>query len=290
MAEGRQGRASDTLPDDIDVQVLDVNDWQRRGKHPLLNADLVRIFEQLAGRPGLDAASLLVNRVPEKYRAQALHLLEQFVRYRDELAQMTAPRGGGQLGQLNFPGESAQALNMDYSATAGALETALLTRQAVQEKYFTAAEVDGLFGDDNRYDQFTVERLRLRAREDLSLAEKEQRLEVLSNQLLSPEQREARYAALLPTRIAAQNEAFHTADATVLDERQAARSREFGTAATQRLAELDRQQAEWQQRIARYDQADSAVRQQMRETEFTPQEQLRLDAALSLYRRQQAGK
>lgn len=231
---------------------------------PLLNADLIRIFEQMLGRAPLDPAALLASRVPAEYLAQAQRLLDQYMRYRDDLAQLAAlPAGNG---------------------AADTLEAVLAARRALQEKYFSAAEISGLFADDNRYDAFTVERLRMAARSDLSLPEKEAALAHLGNELLTPEQREARQSATLPARIAAHNSTLEHMDD---DARLAARSNEFGAAAAVRMATVDRQQAEWQQRVARYANADPASQQQLRETEFAPNERLRLEAAVSLYQARQ---
>ncbi|SMB26563.1 exported protein of unknown function [Sterolibacterium denitrificans] len=253
------------VPDDIDRQILDVAYWRKRGVDPLLNADLVRIFEQILGRAPSDPAALLAMHVPAEYRLQAQRLLGQYMRYRDALAQLDVPAHAGD----------------SRSNAADALQAVLAVRRALQEKYFSAEEIGGLFADDNRYDAFTVERLRLAARNDLPLTEKEAQLAGLSNELLSPAQREARQAAMLPSRIMAHNRELETMNG---DERLAARSSEFGAAAAVRMAAVDRQQAEWQQRIARYADADPASRQQLRETEFTPSERLRLEAAVRLYR------
>ena len=269
------------LPDDIELQQLDVAYWQQRGQDPLLNADLVRIFEQLLGRHSdavNDAAALLDSRIPARYQAQAQQLLMQYQHYREALAQLTAPRGASTFSKAE-----------DYAAAATSLETVILARRALQETYFSAEEIEGLFGDDHRYDQFTVARLRLAARDDLSMAEKTQQLDALGQQLLTAEQREARHAATLPLRITAQNETAQLSAASN-DERLAQRSQDFGDAAAQRMAALDRQQSEWQERIARYANADPVTQQQLRLTEFTPQEQLRLSGAVSLYQRQQGMK
>lgn len=255
------------VPDDIDRQILDVAHWRKRGMDPLLNADLVRIFEQILGRAPNDPAALLALHVPAEYRLQAQHLLDQYMRYRDALAQLDVSAQAGDSGSGSHAADTLQAV--------------LAARRALQEKYFSAAEIGGLFADDNRYDAFTVERLRLAARDDLPLTEKEAQLAGLSNELLSPVQREARQSAMLPSRIMAHNRELETMNG---DERLAARSSEFGAAAAERMAAVDRQQAEWQQRIARYADADPASRQQLRETEFTPSERLRLEAAVRLYR------
>lgn len=261
------GSGAAALPDDIDVQKLDAAQWQARGRNPVLNPDLVRIFEQILGRAPADPARLLAARIPAEHLAQAQRMLEQYQRYRDELANLTPSAGLG-------------------DSQAAVLASVLAARQALQEKYFSGEEIAGLFGDDNRYDAYTVQRLRTAERSDLTLAEKESIVATLADGMLSAEQREARQTASLPTRIVAHNATLEQAGASA-DERLAARTSEFGAAAATRMAEVDRQQAEWQQRIARLASADPATQQQMRETQFSPTERLRLDAALSLYRARQ---
>lgn len=260
------------LPADIGVQRLDPGRWQAAGRHPLLNPDLVRIFEQLLGRglpdAALDTQGLLAARIPAEYLAQAQALFARYQQYRDAFGIRQPP-----------PAQE--------TGRAGVLAAVLATRRALQEKYFTPAEVMGLFDDDNRYDAFTVERLRTEDRTDLNPAEKEVAVARLVSSLLTSEQQTTRQEAALPARITAQNLQLDQSGASA-EIRQAERTLAFGAAAAARMADVDRQQAAWQARIARLAQATPEIQQKMRETEFTATERLRLAGALILYRAQQA--
>lgn len=272
QAEDISARKGHALPQDIDVQRLDPVRWQAAGKHPLLNPDLIRIFDQLLGR-GLseeEALGMLASRVPAEYLIRAQVLFEHYQHYRDALARM----------QIKSGAEISRAQS---------LEGVLAERRRLQQKFFEPDEVNGLFDDGNRYDAFTVERLRAEDRTDLSLPEKQSTVERLASTLLTPEQQKGRQEAALAVRIAAQNARMDQTNASP-EERQAERTASFGAAAAARLSELDRQQAEWQQRIARLAQASPEEQQKMRETAFTATERLRLEGALRLYQAQEAVK
>ncbi len=258
--------AARALPSDIDMQKLDVAGWQARGRDPLLNSDLVRIFEQLIGRDFADSGHLaqqVALRVPAEYAARAQALLDQYRRYRDVLSDVQSTADG--------------------QSQSGTLAGVLATRMDLQRKYFSEAEIAGMFADDNRYDAFTVERLKVTERDDLGTQQKEEAIAKLVGTMLSPEQQETRQAASLPIRMMAQNETLERSNATA-DERHVARSAAFGEEAAVRMADVDRSQVEWQQRIARLAEAAPGEQAQLRASLFTPTEQLRLDGALALYR------
>ena len=257
--------ARTTIPTDVDRQKLDSARWVARGRDPLLNPDLVRIFDQLTGRAGTPQLAL-GEHVPPEHLAQAQRLLEKYRQYRQDLAGSAAPETGRPPSEL--------------------LDAVLTTRLNLQRKHFSDAEIAGLFAEDNQYDRFTIERLRTGERTDLTIEQKEETVARLTHSLLTPEQREARDTARLPARIAGQNAWFDKTQTTA-QQRMDTRSAEFGTEAAARMAEVDRQETEWQQRIARLAAADPASQQPMRATLFTPQEQLRIDGALALQRTRQ---
>lgn len=254
-------------PADVDIQRLDADRWQSRGGDPLLNADLIRIFDQLIGNRSGAPADDLALRVPPGQLERAQALFEQYSRYREALAG--TKRGG--IGE----------------AQAEILESVVASRRELQRQFFTEAEIAGLFGEDNRYDAFTIERLRLKERADLSLPQKEELLEKLTVAMLSTEQRLARQSALLPVKVMRQNAVLERAQATP-EQRLEARSAAFGAAAAARMAEVDRQEADWQRRIAELAKAEPALQPQLRTQLFSAQEQLRLDGALTLHRARQA--
>ena len=85
---------------------------------------------------------------------------------------------------------------------------------------------------------------------------------------------------------AAQTAVFNASHA---DERTryAARSAQYGPAAAQAMAQLDREEQHWNQRLDQYSQAraqqgEGPGLQQLRQQLFSPEEQQRIDAALAL--------
>ena len=106
---------------------------------------------------------------------------------------------------------------------------------------------------------------------------------------LSPAQRAARDAPLQVTQLDASVKALR-AQGGGDNEVYRLRASTFTPAAAARLAELDREESQWQQRIIAYQAAkaqknslpggaqDAAALQQLRDASFTPEEQRRLGA------------
>lgn len=251
-------------PADAQPQKLDVAGLKARGLDPLLNADLLRIFEQLLGHRPEDPAAELATRLPAASLPAARRLLEQYQRYRETLAELALQEPAGK-------------------TPADKLAGVLAARKVLQARYFTDEEIAGLFGEDNRYDAFTVERLRIETDGQRSSAQRQQAITELAERMLTPEQQLARTAAVLPLRINVQNNQIAEAG-----QRYAQRQNELGEAAAVRMAEVDRVQADWQQRLARLAAAAPEEQTQLRMTLFTPQEQRRLDGALALHQQRQA--
>ncbi len=198
---------------------------------------------------------------------QALALFERYLAYRQSLA--------------------------GWRSAAGADLADRLTRVAdARRQYFSAAEIEGLFGEEDAYDRFTAQRLRLLAAPGLSAAEKAARLQALEASL--PEAlRAARQAPLKPQRLAEAEAALRKSGGGE-QEIYVLRSQMAGQAAADRLGQLDKEEERWRQRIDAYLaqrrqlQADAAIgdanrRQALAALEaasFNPQERLRLGAYL----------
>ena len=95
--------------------------------------------------------------------------------------------------------------------------------------------------------------------------------------------RQASVAHLAAADQTADLNARHADDAT----RHAERSARYGEAAAQALARRDEEDRQWQRRLDQYQQARAATGegpalQQLRQQLFTPEERLRVDAALAL--------
>lgn len=181
-------------------------------------------------------------------------------------------------------------------AAKDALQGARQRLQAMQQtrrQYFSDAEIAALFGASDAYDEDAIARMALSADKTLSEAERQQRWQAL-DAALRPDQRSEREA---PARVLTMEQAVAQARAEGAGDNEVYRLRAsaFSPAAAARLAELDREQASWQQRIASYlaqrqqllqrlqhaehgaDQQQLAL-QQLRAAAFSAEEQLRLGA------------
>ncbi|MBG6222903.1 MULTISPECIES: lipase secretion chaperone [unclassified Janthinobacterium] len=171
---------------------------------------------------------------------------------------------------------------------ARAARARLQALRALRSNYFTPEESAGLFGASDAYDDDAVVRMAILGDATLDAAQRQAQLAALDRQL-SPAQRAARDA---PLQVAQLDAAVKTLRAQGGGENEVYRLRAstFTPAAAARLAELDREQSQWQQRIIAYQthkaqQAtlpdgaqDGAALQQLRDASFTPEEQRRLGA------------
>ena len=209
----------------------------------------------------------LVNQhFPAVLATRALALAERYVDYRVALGSLRAPQ------DLTDP---------------SALRDALESRHKVRLQFFDDAEYDALFAREADLDRYTLARLEIERNTQLSPEQRAQALQAADNEL-SAERRAERSAATEHMAAAAQTAAFNASNA---DERTryAARSAQYGPAAAQAMAQLDREEQHWNQRLDQYSQAraqqgEGPGLQQLRQQLFSPEEQQRIDAALALRR------
>jgi len=233
-------------------------------------AALKRQLEQQLVQAGLPVAA----------RQQTLALFGRYVEYRRALATLTTPGGNGQL-------DTRQ------------VRASLDARAAMRLRFFDAADARGLFGAEQDGDEAMLARLEIQQRPGLSDAERQRLLAELDSRL-PPGERAARQAPVQHLLMAQQAAALRAQGASE-DDVYRQRASEFGQAAAERLAELDRSEQGWQQRLSSYRQAaaaldaDSSLSADARtqalaalQQRFTPQEQRRLVGALALQQSQQA--
>lgn len=210
----------------------------------------------------LDA--LVGQHFPPALATRALALARRYVDYRVALGRLKAPA------DLTDP---------------RALHDAMEARRTVRLQYFDGDEYDALFAREAELDQHMLARLEIERNSALTAEQKRTALQD-AEAGLSTEQRAQRAEAVAHVGVAEQTAAFN---AQAVDERtrHAQRSAQYGEEAAQRLAQLDRQEQDWQSRLDQYQRArdaapDPARLQQLRGELFSPQEQLRIDAALAL--------
>lgn len=211
-------------------------------------------------------AALVNQHFPAALATRALALAERYVDYRVALGSLRAPQ------DLTDP---------------RALRDALEARHKVRLQFFDDAEYDALFAREADLDRYTLARLEIERNTQLSPEQRAQALQAADNEL-SAERRAERSATTEHMAAAAQTAAFNASNA---DERTryAARSAQYGPAAAQAMAQLDREEQHWNQRLDQYSQAraqqgEGPGLQQLRQQLFSLEEQQRIDAALALRR------
>jgi lipase chaperone LimK len=200
------------------------------------------------------------------------------------------------------PGAAAQAKRLlasylDYKRALAGVEQSLkpgpdlgssarARLQAVQKlrlQFFTQAESEGLFGFSDAYDLDALARVDISQDPKLTAAQRTEKLAAL-DQKLSPAMREERDA---PTRVIRTEESVQKMRAAGASDDDVFRVRAaaFSTEAASRLADLDREEADWKGRIKNYLAERSSVpagagaaMQQLRDKYFSADEQRRLGA------------
>lgn len=243
------------------------------GNDPLLTPGLRDAIEAMlhdAGEVGSpDALKLRLEALVGQHFApelttRALALARRYVDYRVALGQLRPP-----------------ADPLDPHAMRQALEQ----RQKLRLQHFDGDEYEALFGQQQLLDQALLARLEIERNTALSAEEKRKALAETEAQLPAP-LRAQRSESVAHVGAAQQTAAFNAQgadDAT----RFAQRSATYGAEAAERLARLDREERDWNARLDQYQQArsagqDAARLDQLRQTLFTPEEQLRLEGALGL--------
>jgi lipase chaperone LimK len=241
----------------------------------LANGQFVALIEQSLAHSGsadraqamIEARTSLLKTVPPHLHDRALDLLRRYVEYGED--SMTLP--AADIGNLN------------------AMRNMLAMRDVMRQKFFTAAEIEGLFGEQTRHDQFFVRKLELQQQADLTTEQRRIAIETAEQTLLTGAQRAARKEAVAHLDASAQTDAMN-AHSVSTELRFVEREQSYGPEAAARLAQLDDETRRWNMLLDQYARASSDTREQLRKSSFTAEEVLRLDAAIELRQQRTARK
>ncbi|MBV8658625.1 MAG: lipase chaperone [Burkholderiales bacterium] len=250
-----------------DLGRLAVNDALRRRFDYALAALGERSLAQITA--SLDAA--FDAELAPPLATEAKRLFRQYLAYRDAI----------------------EAMSQDSRLKAGTLAAArarMLAMRTVRARFFNSREQAGLFGWQDAYDDDAMARLEIEQDATLSLKARQQRLAELDRNL-PPEILAERQA---PVRQLVLADAVRTARAQGADDAAVYRLRaaNVGEEAATRLAAVDQEERDWQQRIKGYLQDRAAILadktmdetaradrlQQLRDARFDALEQKRLAA------------
>lgn len=239
-----------------------------------VNAELAYLFDYyLAGlgqRPLEAIRADIIRELDKRLRpapaAAARRLLDAYLAYKRALVDLERD-----LPPASDPVQSARQR--------------LAAVQQLRSAYFSNDESAGLFAASDAYDLDAIARLDINSDASLSDAQRQQRLAALDARL-PPKLREDREA---PTRIIKLEATVSQARAQGADDNEIYRLRAtaLSPSAAARLADVDREEADWQRRISAYQTqrrqlqqstSDANALQQLRDAGFTPDEQKRLPA------------
>ncbi|MBI2747840.1 MAG: lipase secretion chaperone [Burkholderiales bacterium] len=205
----------------------------------LAYGELRRLFDyylSTVGEQSIEAITAhirteLQRRLPPPQALKAQRLLALYIEFKRELVDLEAK-----------PELAGNAV--------AAIRRRMLAVQDLRARYFSADEVEGMFGFEDAYDLDAVARLEISQDPALSAQHKQQRLAALDAAM--PETlRKERDASNVVVRIEQQAQALRAQGASE-DDVYRMRARELDPQAAARLADVDREEAAWKGRIARY--------------------------------------
>lgn len=186
-----------------------------------------------------------------------------------------------QLGDIQPPNLSKDDVNY-YRAVFASM-------QNLRKQFFSDYEIEGLFGNENTYNEYTLSRLEIMNNKALSASEKANKLKQLFDALPDDLKESLQQLSQLEDLRKLTSEIKKRGGSA--EELHEMRTNLVGPEATQRLENLDVQRNDWKQRVTAYlssrdsvvkstmsDKAKTDAIQQLRAQQFSsPQEQLRVE-------------
>lgn len=204
----------------------------------VLSAGVRAVFDYFLAAVGEEPLDIIVARIrgyialklSARAVEQANRLLDSYLAYRNALGQVSPPAADlAQLDQQRY---------------------AIDTMKQLRRQHLSAAAVAAFFGDEEAYDEYTWQRLKLAEDKRLSPAQRRGQEAALLAQLPATAQQNiqvlTRYQRLSELTSEWQQRG---GDATEL---RTIREQEVGAAAADRLEALDRQRVQWNQRLGMY--------------------------------------
>jgi lipase chaperone LimK len=243
----------DTLPDG-DLQTMQVAS-SAGATGALAYGELKRLFDYYLSAVGEQSIAVITQhiqselerRLPAPQAAKAQRLLALYIEFKRELVRLES--------QPQLAGTGVQAVR-----------ARLLVMQDLRNRFFNEEETQGMFGFDDAYDTDAIARLEISQNPALSAMQKQQQLAAVDAAMPANLRRE-REASTVVVRVEQQAQDLRAKGASE-DDVYRMRAKEFDPQAAARLAEVDREEAAWKARIARYqDERNKLLKTQSNATE-----------------------
>jgi lipase chaperone LimK len=280
--DARAPASSDLFPflRSLDGTRPDGNLQIAEGEALVINAELVRLFDYYlsgVGEKPVDAIRREIERVLDerlKPRAasEAKDVLSRYLAYKQALVEVE-----------KNPAATGNGID--------AMRARLLAMQQTRARFFSAAESEAMFGMEDAQNLDAVARLEISQDQSLSPAQKAEKLAAL-DAALPPALRDARDAPLQVVRLEESVSKLRSQGASD-DDVYRVRAAALSPEAASRLADVDREDAQWKARINSYlaernrllassaqqrSEDREAALQQLRQARFAEEEQRRLPA------------
>ncbi|QKE63190.1 lipase secretion chaperone [Aquipseudomonas campi] len=232
-----QDNAPYALPSSFDGTTVDGQFRVDSAGNLLISEDIRRIFDYFLSALGEDSLQHSIKRLQAYItsqlampaREQALALLEQYLQYKQQLVQLEK--------------------DLPQMASVDAMRQREQAVQALRASLFSAEAHQVFFGNEEAYNQFTLQRLAIRHDQSLSDDEKAAALDQLRNNL--PESMQELIVPQLQTELRQQTAALQAQGASP-QQIQQLRLQLVGAEATARLEALDQRRQQWAQRLNDY--------------------------------------
>jgi lipase chaperone LimK len=205
----------------------------------LAYGELKRLFDyylSAVGEQSIETITLQIRgeldrRLPPEQAQKAQRLLGLYIAFKRELVRVES--------QPQLAGNGLQAIRGRFMAM-----------QDIRARYFSTEESEGMFGFDDSYDMDAIARLEVSQNPALTAEQKKQQLAAMDAAL--PEQlRKEREASSVVVRVEQQAQELRAKGGSD-DDVYRMRAKELDPQAAARLADVDREEAAWKGRIARY--------------------------------------
>jgi len=230
----------------------------------IVTEDLRDVFEYFLSGMGEEPYETLIARIeeylkyalPDSASQEAIEILHSYLTYKKKLEEL----------------ESDKSIIEGREDRIAALKDILSQRMLVRRQCLSPDVVDAFFGESEKYDLFTLGRIEIEQNAVLSEQEKESRLIELEEQLpehMKERRQEYRTRQKLQKTIdeirqkgGSEEEVFQ------------ARAEIFGPEAAERLAELDKQTANWENRLHQFTEGMKSITQQKELSDDEKQERI----------------
>ncbi len=242
----------DTIPDG-DLRSMQAGGNATTANGTLAYGELRRLFDyylSAVGEQSIEAItqqirSELARRLAPVQAQKAQRLLALYIEFKRELVRLESQP------QLVGPGVQA-------------VRGRLLAMQDLRQRYFSAAETEGMFGFDDAYDLDAISRLEISQNAKLSAQEKQQQYAAL-DAAMPAALREQRDASSVVVRVEQLAQDLRAKGASE-DDIYRMRAKAFDPEAAARLADVDREEKTWKARIAQYQEERNKLLQSQTQT------------------------